>query len=70
MCERAPKYGDDNEEVDDIANEMFTFIADEIENYQSKFGKMTPGILPVSGNLYALVQKLERFRLAERLGHL
>ena len=50
LCERAPKYGNDNEEVDDIANEMFTFIADEIENYQSKFGKMTPGILPVSGN--------------------
>lgn len=50
LCERAPKYGNDNEEVDDIANEMFTFIADEIETYRSKFGKMTPGILPVSGN--------------------
>lgn len=50
LCQRAPKYGNDNETVDDIANEMFTFIADEIEKYQSKFGKMTPGILPVSGN--------------------
>ena len=29
---------------------MFTFIADEIERYHSKFGTMTPGILPVSGN--------------------
>ena len=50
LCERAPKYGNDNEEIDDIANEIFTFIADEIEKYHSKFGKMTPGILPVSGN--------------------
>ena len=29
---------------------MFTFIANEIESYRSKFGTMTPGILPVSGN--------------------
>jgi len=36
--------------VDDIAAEIFTFIADEIERYSSKFGRMTPGILPVSGN--------------------
>lgn len=50
MCQAAPKYGNDNELVDDIAGEMFTFIADEIESYQSKFGTMTPGILPVSGN--------------------
>ena len=33
-----------------IAGEMFTFIANEIESYRSKFGTMTPGILPVSGN--------------------
>lgn len=50
MCRAAPKYGNDNELVDDIAGEMFTFIADEIESYKSKFGTMTPGILPVSGN--------------------
>ncbi len=29
---------------------MFCFIADYIESFHSKFGKMTPGILPVSGN--------------------
>ncbi len=29
---------------------MFTFIANEIESYRSKFGTITPGILPVSGN--------------------
>lgn len=50
LCENAPKYGNDFEKVDGIAGEMFTFIADEIESYRSKFGTMTPGILPVSGN--------------------
>lgn len=49
-CRDVPKYGNDDETVDEIAGEMFTFIADEIERYQSKFGTMTPGILPVSGN--------------------
>lgn len=50
LCDDAPKYGNDNELTDEIAGEMFTFIADEIESYKSKFGTMTPGILPVSGN--------------------
>jgi formate C-acetyltransferase len=49
-CIEAPKYGNDDPYVDAIAGEMFTFIADEIEQYESKFGKMSPGILPVSGN--------------------
>ena len=50
LCLEAPKYGNDITIVDDLAAELFTFIADEIEKYSSKFGKMTPGILPVSGN--------------------
>ncbi len=50
LCLEAPKYGNDDPMVDDIAAEMFTFIADEIEKYSGKFGPMTPGILPVSGN--------------------
>ncbi len=49
-CVSAPKYGNDDPFVDRIAGDIFTFFADEIEKYQSKFGKMTPGILPVSGN--------------------
>ena len=49
-CLDAPKYGNDDSMVDDIAGDMFTFIADEIEKYSSKMGRMTPGILPVSGN--------------------
>jgi formate C-acetyltransferase len=49
-CISAPKYGNDDPLVDQLAADLFTFFADEIENYQSKFGTMTPGILPVSGN--------------------
>lgn len=50
LCLEAPKYGNDESETDRIAGEIFTFIADEIEQYESKYGRMTPGILPVSGN--------------------
>lgn len=50
LCLDAPKYGNDDPWADDIAGHIFTFIADEIEKYHSKFGQMTPGILPVSGN--------------------
>ncbi|MBT8333569.1 MAG: formate C-acetyltransferase/glycerol dehydratase family glycyl radical enzyme, partial [Deltaproteobacteria bacterium] len=50
LCNSAPKYGNDDPQVDKIAGDLFTFFADEIEKYHSKFGKMTPGILPVSGN--------------------
>ena len=50
LCDDAPKYGNDYALTNEIAGEMFTFIADEIESYHSKFGTMTPGILPVSGN--------------------
>jgi len=50
LCLEAPKYGNDDPLADDIAGDIFTFMADEIEKYESKFGRMTPGILPVSGN--------------------
>ena len=50
LCREAPKYGNDDPRVDDLAADLFTYIADEIESYRSKFGTMTPGILPVSGN--------------------
>lgn len=49
-CLQSPKYGNDEAVTNEIAGEMFSFIADEIESYESRFGKMTPGILPVSGN--------------------
>jgi len=50
LCLGALKYGNDETFTNEIAGEILSFIADEIEGYQSKFGKMTPGILPVSGN--------------------
>jgi len=50
LCLAAPKFGNDEDLTNEIAGEMFTFIADEIERYEGRFGRMTPGILPVSGN--------------------
>jgi len=50
LCQSASKYGNDDPGTNEIAGEILSFIADEIEGYRSKFGKMTPGILPVSGN--------------------
>ena len=50
LCLDAPKYGNDDEDVNELTADLFTFIADLIESYDSKFGPMTSGILPVSGN--------------------
>lgn len=50
LCLEAPKYGNDDEDVNELTADLFTFIADLIESYDSKFGPMTSGILPVSGN--------------------
>lgn len=50
LCKEVPKYGNDNEEVNQLTAEMFGFIADLIESFDSKYGHMTAGILPVSGN--------------------
>ena len=50
LCLAAPKYGNDEEAADETVAALFTFLADEIERYSGKFGPLTPGILPVSGN--------------------
>lgn len=51
MCLDAPKYGnDDCEELENLTADLFTFLADYIESFSSRFGHMTSGILPVSGN--------------------
>ncbi|MBQ8144158.1 MAG: formate C-acetyltransferase/glycerol dehydratase family glycyl radical enzyme [Butyricicoccus sp.] len=50
LCLEAPKYGNDDEEVNDLTAELFTFVADYIESFEGRFGRMTSGILPVSGN--------------------
>lgn len=50
MCLEAPKYGNDDERADWIVGELFTYVVDQFEKYDTKFGKMTTGMLPVSGN--------------------
>ena len=46
----APKYGNDDEKADFPVGEIFTYITDRFETYDTKLGKMTTGMLPVSGN--------------------
>lgn len=50
MCMEAPKYGNDDERADRIVGEVFTYVIDQFDKYDTKFGKMTMGMLPVSGN--------------------
>lgn len=50
LCVNATKYGNDDKAADDLANDIFNFIADYIESFQHVFGRYTAGILPVSGN--------------------
>jgi formate C-acetyltransferase len=50
MCMEAPKYGNDDERADWIVGEVFTYVIDQFEKYNTKFGKMTTGMLPISGN--------------------
>ena len=51
LCLTVPKYGNDEAAVDEAVAGLFAFLADEIERYSGKFGPLTPGILPVSGNI-------------------
>ena len=50
LCLESPKYGNDDEAVNELTADIFTFIADLIESFDSKYGHLTAGILPVSGN--------------------
>ncbi len=49
-CLAAPKYGNDDKEADFCVGEIYTYVADQFEKYDTEFGKMTLGMLPVSGN--------------------
>jgi len=51
MCMEAPKFGNDDERADGVVGEVFTYVIDQFEKYDTKFGKMTTGMLPVSGNV-------------------
>lgn len=50
LCLEAPKYGNDDERADSLVGEIYTYVIDQFEKYDTKFGKMTTGMLPVSGN--------------------
>lgn len=50
MCMEAPKYGNDDERADFCVGEIFTYVTDCFESYDTMFGRMTTGMLPVSGN--------------------
>ena len=51
LCMNAPKYGNDDPEADFSVGEIYSYLADRIESYDSKFGHLTAGMLPVSGNV-------------------
>ncbi len=51
MCIQAPKFGNDDPRVDDIAADMFAFIAAETEQYHGKYGRMMAGMLPVTAHV-------------------
>lgn len=50
LCDDAPKYGNDDDETNELTADLFSFIADYTESFTSRFGRMQSGILPVSGN--------------------
>jgi formate C-acetyltransferase len=51
LCLEAPKFGNDNPVVDDVASDMFAFIATETEKYHGKYGRMMAGMLPVTAHV-------------------
>src|SRR5699024_1908621 len=50
LCMDAPKYGNDDEYVDGLVGPILTYVVDEVESYETMNGKITMGMLPVSGN--------------------
>lgn len=51
LCLGAPKYGNDDERADFCVGEIYNYLVDCIEAHGSKFGRLTAGMLPVSGNV-------------------
>ncbi|MCG8617331.1 MAG: hypothetical protein MI802_14015 [Desulfobacterales bacterium] len=51
LCREADKYGNDIRDTDAIASEMFAFMANEVDKYDTPHGKMISGILPVSAHV-------------------
>ena len=50
MCLNTKKYGNDDEDVNELVTELFNYIEDYIETFSNRWGKLSGGILPVSGN--------------------
>ena len=50
MCLNTKKYGNDDEDVNNLVTEIFNYIEDYIETFSNRWGKLSGGILPVSGN--------------------
>lgn len=52
LINRAPKYGNDDPEADDLATEFTDFVAEEVESHKGLFGCATiNGLYPVSSHV-------------------
>ncbi len=52
LLNRAPKFGNDNDEVDDLAREAALIYCQEVEKYKNpRGGCFQPGLYPVSANV-------------------
>ena len=49
--ETGKDYANDDPKADFCAGEIYNYLVDQIESYDSAFGKLTAGMLPVSGNV-------------------
>lgn len=51
LCLQAPKFGNDDPRVDQLVSELFWFMAEEVQQYQSKHGPLNCGMLPVTAHV-------------------
>jgi formate C-acetyltransferase len=50
LCNQAPKYGNDDDYVDDFARDVIDFISNEIKSYRGLYAPLALGTLPVSSH--------------------
>ena len=50
LCQEAPKYGNDDDYVDQYASEVIDFISREIKSYRGLYSPLALGTLPVSSH--------------------
>lgn len=50
LCNQAPKYGNDDDFVDDFARDVIDFISNEIKSYRGLYSPLALGTLPVSSH--------------------